>query len=193
MGQEATCVVEFNGRRSEGKALLETDEIVFRGDFRLKLHRKEITRLSGESGVLTAHTPDGIAVFYLGPQSAKWAAKFLNPPGRLQKLGIQAGVSYCCVGEVEPGFVQELKEAGAVESKDAEVTFLGASEIADLQALSESRCPTMWVIYPKGVKSITEGHVLEAGRNAGRVDIKVASFSKTHTALKFVARAGKDR
>ena len=30
MGREARCRVEFNGEVAEGKALLETDELVFR-------------------------------------------------------------------------------------------------------------------------------------------------------------------
>jgi hypothetical protein len=45
---------------------------------------------------------------------------------------------------------------------------------------------TVWIIYPKGVQSITEIDVINAGRRAGMVDIKVVGFSKTHTALKFV-------
>jgi hypothetical protein len=37
MGNEASCKVRFNKRESQGKALLETSEILFRGDFRLKI------------------------------------------------------------------------------------------------------------------------------------------------------------
>jgi hypothetical protein len=42
------------------------------------------------------------------------------------------------------------------------------------------------VVYPKGQKHITEAGVFAAGKQAGLVDVKVASFSATHTALKFV-------
>jgi hypothetical protein len=42
------------------------------------------------------------------------------------------------------------------------------------------------VVYPKGKQEITENDVLKAGRQAGLVDTKVALFSDTHTALKFV-------
>jgi hypothetical protein len=44
----------------------------------------------------------------------------------------------------------------------------------------------VWVVYPKGVKTVREIQVLDAGRAAGLKDLKVASFSPTHTALKFV-------
>ena len=44
----------------------------------------------------------------------------------------------------------------------------------------------LWVVYPKGQKSITEMDVIGAGRKAGLKDVKVVGFSATHTALKFV-------
>jgi hypothetical protein len=44
----------------------------------------------------------------------------------------------------------------------------------------------LWVIYPKGVPQIKEIQVIDAGRAAGMKDVKVARFSATHTALKFV-------
>ena len=44
----------------------------------------------------------------------------------------------------------------------------------------------LWLIYPKGQKSLTESDVRTAGLNSKLTDIKVASFSPTHTALKFV-------
>ena len=44
----------------------------------------------------------------------------------------------------------------------------------------------LWVIRPKGSPAITEAEVMAAGKRAGLVDVKVASFSGTHTAEKFV-------
>jgi hypothetical protein len=44
----------------------------------------------------------------------------------------------------------------------------------------------LWIIYPKGQKSVSESHVRSAGLKSGLTDIKVANFSSTHTALKFV-------
>ena len=46
----------------------------------------------------------------------------------------------------------------------------------------------VWVIYPKGIQAVTENDVIKAGRSVGFADIKVASFSATHTALKFKPR-----
>ena len=42
------------------------------------------------------------------------------------------------------------------------------------------------MIRPKGSSAISESEVMSAGKRAGLVDVKVVSFSKTHTAEKFV-------
>ena len=52
----------------------------------------------------------------------------------------------------------------------------------------------LWIIRPKGSHAITESEVMEAGKRAGLVDVKVVSFSLTHTAEKFVIpRNARDR
>ncbi len=37
MGQETVCKARVHGKISQGKALLETDYVLFRGDFRVKI------------------------------------------------------------------------------------------------------------------------------------------------------------
>ena len=54
MGQEIKCRVDFSGQASEGKALLETSEIIFRGAFRLKIPFQAITALEASKGKLSA-------------------------------------------------------------------------------------------------------------------------------------------
>ena len=75
--------------------------------------------------------------------------------------------------------------------KDSDVIFFGAeaaSDLAQIKKLVPSLASdgALWIVYPKGRKEITELQVLAAGREAGLVDIKVVSYSQTHTALKFV-------
>ncbi len=190
MGKEAACTVEYNGQRSDGRALLETDELIFRGDFRLKMHRREINGLRAEDGKLYASTPSGEAVFHLGAVASRWAEKFLNPPSRLEKLGVKSATRYRIVGDLDAEFLKDLDEAQAIptEGPSADITFIAAAKKDDLASLVLPPVGCIWVIYPKANKAITEGDVLAAGRSAGLTDIKVASFSPTHTALKFVAR-----
>jgi hypothetical protein len=44
----------------------------------------------------------------------------------------------------------------------------------------------LWIVRPKGRPEISERAVMAAGKAAGLVDVKVVSFSATHTAEKFV-------
>jgi len=53
-----------------------------------------------------------------------------------------------------------------------------------------TRDGAIWVIRPRGSDAISEGDVMAAGKAAGLVDIKVARFSDTHSALKFVIPIG---
>jgi hypothetical protein len=52
-----------------------------------------------------------------------------------------------------------------------------------------ARDGALWIVRPKGVKGkggVAEGAVRAAGLGAGLVDVKVARYSETHTAAKFV-------
>jgi hypothetical protein len=65
---------------------------------------------------------------------------------------------------------------------------ISAKELVRLATLKTSLKPNgaLWVIRPKGRKEISERAVMDAGKAAGLVDVKVVSFSETHTAEKFV-------
>jgi hypothetical protein len=106
MGQEARCTVRFGERVGAGKALLETDELVFRGDdgLRLKLAFKEMRSVEARDGELRVVYPDGPAVFQLGPEAEKWAQEILHPKSLLDKLGVKAGMRVLVLGVDDEGF-----------------------------------------------------------------------------------------
>lgn len=189
MGQEIMCRVDFGKQRSQGKALLETAEVIFRGDFRLKIPFKSISSLKATASKLTIQWPEGSAVFHLGDAAPKWEKKIRNPPSRLDKLGVKAGTKVRLIGRHDGDFRSELAARGALETRaNPDLIFLS---VAAKEALAEMELhggAPMWVIYPKGIKTITENDVISAGRAAGLVDVKVCGFSDTHTALKFTAR-----
>jgi hypothetical protein len=73
----------------------------------------------------------------------------------------------------------------------ADLIFLGAESRADLAQIAElarllAPAGGLWVVAPKGRADPSELDVLSAGRAAGLTDVKVARFSATHTAHKFV-------
>src|SRR6266403_4615463 len=196
MGNEANCAVRFGKRQSEGKALLETSEILFRGDFRLKIPFSSIQSAKAVDGELRLQTADGLAVFHLGAASEKWRDKILHPKSRIEKLGVKPGAKVALLGEFDAEFLRELGSLTRTVSKgkaasDSECICCAAESKGDLGSLSKisksmQGATALWVVYPKGQKHITENDVLAAGRETGLKDVKVVGFSPTHTALKFV-------
>jgi hypothetical protein len=192
MGQERECRARLQSRTLSGRAYLETDHILIRGEERLKIPIKDLTAVTADGGVLRLEFGGGPLEIELGDAAVKWANKILHPPSRSAKLGIKRGLTVRLEGEFEPAFLDDLRgtEPAAAAAK-ADLVFYAARNTADLVRIPKLAAGikpdgAIWVVYPKGVAVIRELDVLAAGREAGLKDIKVASFSATHTALRFV-------
>jgi len=195
MGAEAPCTLAVDGKKAAGKALLETEELVFRSpSLRLGIKFASITSLRAEDGVLHVGWDGRKAAFELGPAAAKWLEKIKNPKSRAEKLGIKAGQRVALVGGADATLEKEIAARGAsVGALRAETDIIfyfaeARAALVKLEALSKKlkKDGAIWVIRPKGVESITEKDVMAGGRAAGLVDVKVAAFSPTHTAEKLV-------
>jgi len=196
VGNEVKCTVSSGEQKSEGRALLETSEILFRGDFRLKIPFSTIKSAKAVDGELRLQTAEGLAVFHLGAAAEKWCEKILHPKPRVEKLGVKPAARVSLLGGFDAGFLTEIGKLTKSVSEgkvapDSEWIFFSADSKEDLGALSKisksmKGAAALWIVYPKGQKRITENDVLAAGRKTGLKDVKVVGFSSTHTALKFV-------
>ncbi len=195
MGQQAECTVCLGNKTSKGKALLESESLVFRGDFRLAIPFREMESVRAADGELRIKFREGVARFSLGPQAQRWAHKILHPKSPIEKLGVKPASVLFILGVNDGNFRRQLgQRAGEIADgtprKDSDFIFLGA-EAADVNRLNSltkflKRSGAIWVTYPKGKTHITQADVMAAAKRAGLVDVKVVSFSATHTALKLV-------
>lgn len=122
-------------------------------------------------------------------------ARYRRKP-RLLKLGVKAGSRVGLIAVDDSRFSRELDGAGAVvvsprALRDCDLVFYGVTRESDLPRLAKLKhaiAPNgaIWVIRPKGRPEISEASVMEGGKLAGLVDVKVVAFSDTHTAEKFV-------
>jgi hypothetical protein len=196
MGQQVRCKAELDGRSSEGTAQLETDHLVFRGDFRVSIPLKEIRSLRSTNGVLRIKFAGGEAAFHLGPKAEKWAENIRSPKSLLDKIGVKPGMTVSVVAVKDDGFLKDLRARTANVSvgrlkKSSDIVFLAAEDQRDLKRLEQvepyiKRNGAVWVVSPKGKPEIRDVVVIQAGVAAGLVDTKVVRFSDSHTALKFV-------
>lgn len=202
MGAEAKCTVRFQGTTAFGAARLETSVLQFRGgDLRLSIPFQSITKLAVRDGSLNVTAPGGTASFELGSAAARWMDKIQHPPSRLQKLGAKPDWRVSVVNVSDADFLRELaamvaRLSTARVTKDSDAIFFGATDerqLARLEQLKRSLKPNgaLWIVRPKGRPEISERAVMAAGKAAGLVDVKVVSFSPTHTAEKFVIPVSK--
>ena len=192
MGYDATCLGVLGKESSEGKAQLETDFIQFRSDgFRFKVLLTDLSCVAAAGEFLELKFGGKKARLQLGERrAARWAEKILNPPGRLDKLGVKPGSTVCLVGEFDATFTRELagRQADLAESDFIFLAAPAKSTLSQVVSLAKRMRPDagLWIVYPKGRTEIREIDVINAGRAAGLKDVKVVRFSDVDTTLKFV-------
>jgi hypothetical protein len=115
----------------------------------------------------------------------------------LDKLGIKAGMRIVIAGVRDPAFEARLRARGATVLKrrmpGVDAVFARADHRDDLEGIPAlarliRRDGTLWILRRKGTKDVTESDTMQAGARAGLVDVKVVSFSDTHSAEKYVYR-----
>jgi hypothetical protein len=196
MGYEIVCRGSLGTRNSEGKALLESDYVLFRGEFRCKIFFRDLAKVAAEKGTLSLCGPEGELRLELGEKAGIWAQKILHPKSRVEKLGVKAGSQVIVINLVDAEFEAELDNSGvevvpARGKAQCDLLFWGARQAAELTKIPDllprlKERGALWIVYPKGQPHIPESSVILAGRAAGLKDVKVVSFSPAQTALKFV-------
>jgi hypothetical protein len=121
----------------------------------------------------------------------------------LDKLGVKPSSKVAVVDLDDASFVKLLRERtrdvviGKPRSR-CDVVIFGVTKLRDLDRLRELKTwiepnGAIWAVRRKGPGSpLRDTDLIEAGLAAGLVDNKIASFSVTHGAMRFVFRL-KDR
>lgn len=204
MGVEAECKVRVGRKASSGKALIEGNALIVRGDLRLEIPFAQMQGVAVEGDALVIRTAEQQARLELGAAVAeRWARLIKEPKGLFEKLELGADAHVAVVDIADSLFLTSLHERTASVSdgrvpQGASLVFLGAETRDALRKVALVRARlvddgVLWIVRPKGgakagqaPQAITEKDVFAAVREAGLVDVKVVAFSKTHTAHKCV-------
>lgn len=195
MGAEAKVVARVDGAEHAGTLQLESTELLFRAPgfrWKIALPKAECEAVGDH---LRVRAEGRTVEFRLGAAAAtKWLDKIRHPKGLLDKLGVKPESAVAVLDVDDAAFWRELEgrlniAASSRLKQNLDFVFLGAETPAALQRLEAARGAirekgAVWVVYPKGVKTITQDDVLKGIRALGLKDVKVAAFSPTHTALK---------
>jgi hypothetical protein len=194
MGKEAEVEAVWpGGEREAGRLQYEPPKLIFRGSERRVFEGDSLAQVRADGRELVLA---GGARFRLPTPAASWAEAILKPKGRLDKLGVKAGLRIAVANLDDPAFVTELTAVAALTDvdRDLDLLFYGADsagELAGIGALIPRLAPrgALWVVSLKGKAArVRDVEVMSAAKAHGLVDSKVCAFSETRTALRFVRR-----
>lgn len=193
MGIELTGIVTPGGAKA--KAELLEDSVLFRGDIKAEVGFEEIT--AEARGTLLVLSFRGKTVeLSAGAKAGAFAAKVRSPRSRLDRLGIEYGVSAAVAGPLEPAFRSELS-ARAVVAPGAPrdpvqllvvaVEAGPASMLASLGRLMAVVAPggEVLIVAPTTSSELSASKVQAAAKAAGLAEKGAIRFSPTHTAHRF--------
>lgn len=194
MGKDANVRAMIGGEPDEGRLQYEPPTLLFRGRERHAFKGDALKTVRAEGADLVL---DG-ARFTLGEkQAASWADAILNPRGRLDKLGVKAGMRVAILGVPDADIAAELAGRGALvvnDLTDLDILFHQADSADELARIGDlvpalAERGAMWIVSRKGKgATVRDVEVMAAAKAAGLVDNKVVSFSDTLTALRFTRR-----
>jgi hypothetical protein len=198
MGREAVAVAHWNGAIAEVKALLESSEIILRGEIRAKIPRATISSFTVDDDVLSVTSSGQVLRLDLGQAEAtKWAAVLSKPlPTLAQKLGISPSRKAFVMGRVQDVELSSaLTGAQAHVREDATVLIAIIQTEADLAdaIICAQNSPTLplWCVYGKGkFATVTDSAIRSTMRESGFVDNKTSGISDKLTATRYQLRAG---
>jgi hypothetical protein len=196
MGAEVRTTLQLGEQRFAGTALLEMDELLFRGETRLRIGFGDITHVSAQEGMLRVEHRDGVASFTLGAAAAKWVEKIRNPRTLADKLGVKSGMRVALIGLEDDAVREQLEARGAVlvdetVPKGTPMVLIRVTRPAELERIPKiasaiARDGAIWVVHPRGVPAVADTVIFAAARSAGLTYTKVVRFSETDTAEKLV-------
>jgi Protein of unknown function (DUF3052) len=197
VGAEAKTTLRLGRQIFAGTALLETDELLFRGETRIRIPLANVRDVAVKDGALHVTHSDGVAVLDLGDAaSARWAERIRSPRSLADKLGVKSGMRVAVLGLEDASIFADLERRGAeiISGKvpaGVPLVLWRVTRAASLSKLAGivkniARDGAIWVVHPRGDASVADTVIFAAAKDAGLTYTKVVRFSETDTAEKLV-------
>lgn len=196
MGRELKTTIVADGVRGMAVVLLESEEIIIRGDLRQRIPFSSISAARVARGTLDITHALGHLSIELGESAETWLARIRSPKALIDKLGVAPAHRVVVLGVEDAVFVAELRErchhvTARLTTTAPDVIVFGCRALTDLDRLAEfegriKHDGAIWTVWAKGRRELREDDIRRAASAAGLVDVKVVKFSDSHSALKLV-------
>jgi dihydroorotase-like cyclic amidohydrolase len=212
MGYETKCNVRVDDgsgnirQATSATVLLETDDLIVRGDARVKVPRSSITKVASRGGVVTVVSPTATISLTLGAQAAaKWHKKLEEAPKQLiDKLDVKPEAKVWLSHVDDTTLIEQVaaRTSNASSGRSAtkcDVVFVQVNSSDDLDRIDRAAKAivengAIWVVHPKGVPGVADTAIFRKGKALGLTYTKVARVSATLSAEKLVwPRASRTR
>lgn len=196
MGREAIAQAEIGSESGEVRVLLESQELILRGNIRRRFPREALTDVHVDEDALCFQAMGESVRLYLGATvAAAWAKAIATPlPSLKAKLGLAKGGQALCVGTFDDPLLDEaVNDSRAQDIARADMIIARVDGLSDLEAAlaihAASPLLPLWAVYPKG-SGVTFGdsHIREILRAAGFRDSKSCAVSPRLTATRYGRR-----
>lgn len=197
MGLEQKCRAAWPGGSGDVKALLETHELILRGDVKRTFPIARLEKIRVEDEDLRFRVADEDIALTLGADKAgRWAKKLITPPPSLaQKLGTGPAAKALVIGEIDdPALVEALGENTTTSPQEAALCVAVVRDEAALQQAirAQQSCAfetLIWIANVKGPRSpFSDNAVRSFMRDAGYIDNKVSAVSDVLSATRYARR-----
>ena len=210
MGYETKCrarVDDHHGRVREADAtvLIETDELIVRGEARVRVPRASIQRVTARAGVVTVTAPEVTISLTLGAAAAAWQKRLEEPPKRLiDKLDVKPGAKVWLLGDHDPTLVSQLAErttrvVRGARSSGCAVAFVAVESASELDRIDRALgaidpAGAIWVVHRERPIQCGRYHDLRACTRArahlhqGRARVRHAHRRKARSARSVASR-----
>lgn len=193
MGREVVIHAEVGNEAGEVRVLLESQELILRGEIRRRVPKVRITGLVIEGDMLCFRHDSEHYRLALGEKMAvSWAEAITKPPPSLRaKLGLDKGGLALLYGEIDDSPLAEAISGAVTEDPDQAVLIVAlincAADLETAFALwQQTPALPIWTIYPKGkATGFGDAAVRESLRARGLRDSKSCAVSERLTATRY--------
>lgn len=196
MGREAVVQAEVGSEAGAVRALLESRELILRGDIRRTFPLSALSRVEVVQDALTfTNGAEQVRLILGASVAARWARAMTEPPPSLRtKLGLAEGARVFCIGQIDDPALAEALDGAVTDDLSASSLVVAridrASDLEGLLAGPAARADLpVWTVYFKGAKAeFGDGPIRARMREVGFVDSKSCAVSERLTATRYGRR-----